>query len=57
MTQADTEACGDMLSERCADVGVTAQHYHAGMTSVQRKVIQRAWQNGDIHVVCRVGTG
>ena len=50
MTQADAEACADLLSERCDDV--KAAHYHAGLSPADRRVTQAAWQAGRVHVVC-----
>ena len=42
MTQADAEACADHLTDKLKDVGTTAHHYHAGMTQLQRRVVQAA---------------
>mmetsp|Transcript_24101 Transcript_24101/g.67649 ORF Transcript_24101/g.67649 Transcript_24101/m.67649 type:complete len:529 (+) Transcript_24101:189-1775(+) len=52
MTQADAEACADHLTDKLKDVGTTAHHYHAGMTQLQRRVVQAAWQQGKLDVVC-----
>ena len=35
--------------------GLKAQHYHAKMTSTQKKLVQEQWQSGGAHViVCTV---
>jgi superfamily II DNA helicase RecQ len=35
--------------------GLKAQHYHAKMTSTQKKLVQQQWQSGGAHViVCTV---
>ena len=52
MTQADAEACADHLTAKLSDVGVTAHHYHAGLSSANRRVVQAAWQQGTVDVVC-----
>jgi len=50
MTQKETEDCADVLNEECD--GVVAAHYHAGVTTPQKRVIQAAWSTGRVHVVC-----
>ena len=48
MTQADAESCADVLTQN----GVEALHYHAGLTTLQRRVTQAAWTTGKCNVVC-----
>ena len=48
MTQADAEDLADFLDGH----GVKTSHYHAGMTQLQRRVVQTAWTDNKLDVVC-----
>ena len=48
MTQADAEDYADYLDGR----GIVSCHYHAGMTPLQRRVVQTAWTQNKLDVVC-----
>jgi hypothetical protein len=42
--------CED-LSEWLTSNGVSADYYHAGMSTLQRVLVQNAWQRGDVRIV------
>ncbi|CAN0161939.1 unnamed protein product [Pylaiella littoralis] len=48
MTQKETSALSDFLRSK----KISADYYHAGQGSAERKAVQGAWQRGEISVVC-----
>ena len=48
LTKKDAEDIAGAL----ATAGVRALYYHAGMSGKERTFVQRAWQRGQVHVVC-----
>ena len=47
LSRKDTEELADWLTDR----GIASDCYHAGMTTLQRVLVQNAWQRGDTRVV------
>ena len=47
LSRDDCEALAEELTER----GVSSDFYHAGMTTVQRVLVQNAWQRGHTRIV------
>lgn len=41
----------EQVAEKLTELGVKAQHYHAGMESSERSEVQRKWQSNDYHVI------
>ena len=52
LVSASASRSGAGAPERLVENSQVAHHYHAGMTQLQRRVVQAAWQRGEIHVVC-----
>lgn len=48
MTKKDCEVTADFLR----DNQITADYYHAGQSKAERKMVQAAWLQGQIKVVC-----
>uniref|UniRef100_K3WD55 ATP-dependent DNA helicase n=1 Tax=Globisporangium ultimum (strain ATCC 200006 / CBS 805.95 / DAOM BR144) TaxID=431595 RepID=K3WD55_GLOUD len=48
MTKQECENVADYL----LDYGVRADFYHAGQSNTDRQMVQEAWQNGQVSVVC-----
>lgn len=44
-------ACEDVAAKLRTEHNVKAQHYHGGMDTKEREVIQKGWQHGWFHVV------
>ena len=47
-----TVKLADYLSEKLKDVGTTALHFHAKMSTRHKRVVLAAWQKGKVDVVC-----
>lgn len=43
--------CEDMAKALQKDYGIKAHHYHAGMETAAKSQVQRAWQEGEYHVI------
>eukprot|EP00644_Phytophthora_capsici_P011913 jgi/Phyca11/543471/estExt2_Genewise1Plus.C_PHYCAscaffold_120219 len=48
MTKQDCEDVADYLFDR----GLSADFYHAGQSATDRHMVQEAWQNGQLSIVC-----
>uniref|UniRef100_M4B6F2 ATP-dependent DNA helicase n=1 Tax=Hyaloperonospora arabidopsidis (strain Emoy2) TaxID=559515 RepID=M4B6F2_HYAAE len=48
MTKQDSEDVADYLFDR----GLSADFYHAGQSATDRHMVQEAWQNGQLSIVC-----
>lgn len=48
----NSKASCENLSNSLNEAGIDAGFYHAGMKNAERSLIQRRWQNNEIHVIC-----
>ncbi|KAG6594329.1 Bloom syndrome protein, DEAD/DEAH box helicase [Phytophthora cinnamomi] len=48
MTKQDSEDVANYLFDR----GLSADFYHAGQSATDRHMVQEAWQNGQLSIVC-----
>jgi len=48
LSRDDAEATANLIYKK---TGISARHYHAGMTSKQRTEVQNAWRQGHVRVV------
>lgn len=49
LSRDDAESMANLINET---IGVSAAHYHAGMTTKQRTLVQNAWRSGTCKVAC-----